>query len=160
MRDEKNKKNAEKSSKTINDKKIDDKKQPIDFNEIKRKKSLKVIIFVITVFFFTYLFVSQSLTVVQLRYQMSEMKEELIEFENENKILEEKIEKITTDQFIEEQARNRLGMIKTGEVPIKIIEKDITEQQKVSVIEPKEKIGIYLKDWYVQIEEWINYIKK
>lgn len=127
-------------------------------NNIRQNSSFKAIFFIIIVIFFTYLFIAQSLTVVQLRYQMSEMQEQLVEKENDNKLLVEQVEKKTTDQYIEETARDRLGMVKSNEVPIKITETNgIVEK---APLESKEKIGIYMKDWYFELKEYIEVMKK
>lgn len=129
------------------------------FNELRQNSSFKAIFFIVIVIFFTYLFIAQSLTVVQLRYQMGEMQAQLVEKENDNKLLVEQIEKKTTDQYIEETARDRLGMVKSNEVPVKIIESKMKEVE-VAAIEPKEKIGIYMKDWYLELKEYIDYLKR
>lgn len=128
-------------------------------NDLRQNSSFKAIFFIVVVIFFTYLFIAQSLTVVQLRYQMADMQAELIDKENDNKILVEQIEKKTTDQYIEETARSQLGMVKSDEVPVKVIEKEKKVVKKARV-EPKDKIGIYMKDWYVELEEYMNFLKK
>lgn len=129
------------------------------FNELRQSSSFKAIFFIVIVIFFTYLFIAQSLTVVQLRYQMGEMQTKLVEKENDNKILVEQIEKKTTDQYIEEIAKERLGMVKSNEVPIKVIEQE-QKKMKETVIEPNEKIGIYMKDWYLELEAYIGFLKQ
>lgn len=130
-----------------------------NMNELKQNSSFKAIFFIVVVIFFTYLFIAQSLTVVQLRYQMADIQAELIDKENDNKILVEQIEKKTTDQYIEETARTQLGMVKSDEVPVKVIEKE-KKTEKVARVEPKDKVGIYMKDWYVEMEEYMNFLKK
>jgi len=119
------------------------------------------LVFIVTLVFIAYLFVSQSLTVVQLRYQMSDMKEESVQLENENKLLQEKIERMSTDQYVEEQAREKLGMVKSKEAPIKVVEEEKQPKavQKETKLEPKEKIGIYMKDWYLALEDWVQHLK-
>lgn len=132
---------------------------PMKINELRQNSSFKAIFFIVIVIFFTYLFIAQSLTVVQLRYQMADMQTMLTDQENQNKLLVEQIEKKTTDQYIEETARTRLGMVKSNETPVKIIEKDAEKAEPVTV-EPKEKIGIYMKDWYLELKEYIDYLKQ
>lgn len=132
---------------------------PTKMNELRQNSSFKAIFFIVIVIFFTYLFIAQSLTVVQLRYQMADMQVMLTDKENENKLLVEQIEKKTTDQYIEEKARTQLGMVKSNETPVKIIEKDVEKNEPVTV-EPKEKIGIYMKDWYLELKEYIDYLKQ
>ena len=91
---------------------------PMKMNELRQNSSFKAIFFIVIAIFFTYLFIAQSLTVVQLRYQMADIQVMLTDKENENKLLMEQIEKKTTDQYIEETARTKLGMVKSNETPI------------------------------------------
>lgn len=130
-----------------------------NLNELRQNSSFKAIFFIVVVIFFTYLFIAQSLNVVQLRYQMAELNAKYQERENDNKILLEQIEKKTTDQYIEEAARKKLGMVKSDETPVKVVEIE-KEMEKEKIIEPKEKIGIYMKDWYLELEGYIGYLKK
>lgn len=132
---------------------------PTKINELRQNSSFKAIFFIVIVIFFTYLFIAQSLTVVQLRYQMADMQVKLTDKVNENKLLVEQIEKKTTDQYIEETARTQLGMVKSNETPVKIIEKDV-EKTEIATVEPKEKISIYMKDWYVELQQYIDYLKQ
>lgn len=129
------------------------------WNKIKQNTSLKTVFYIVTVLVLMFFIVYQNLTIIQLKYQMKQNNELLLEYENDNKVLTEKIEKITTDQYIEEVAREKLGMVKSKEIPIKIVEvEDWLLEEKT--MQPKEKIGVYMKDWYIKLKDWIGYLTK
>lgn len=122
--------------------------------------SMKTLSLVLLFLFLAFLNVSQSLTIVQLQYKNADLNEKMFDFQNENKVLTEKLEKVGTDQYVEEKARERLGMVKSGETPIKVYETVAEVKKEKTHLEPKDKIGIYMKDWYVKLEDWISYLKK
>lgn len=118
-------------------------------------KTIGVILIVLVLFF---IIVTQSLTIIRLRYDMAYMDEAQKEVSNQNKILTEKIQQMGTAKFIEENARTKLGMVMTGETPIKIEEKPNTSAPESSVSSEK-KVGIYLSDWYVGLEDLLTKMK-
>jgi len=122
--------------------------------------SMKTLSLVLLFLFLAFLNVSQSLTIVQLQYNNADLNEKMFDYQNENKVLTEKLEKVGTDQYVEEKARERLGMVKSGETPIKIYEAVSEVKKEKTRLEPKDKVGIYMKDWYLKLEDWISYLKK
>lgn len=124
-----------------------------------KNRSLTTIAFVVAIFVFVFLTVTQSLTIIQLRYQMSETKETSQEYENESKVLTEKLEKVGNDRYVEQKAREELGMVKSGEIPVKIYEQDKPKEFQATILEPKEKISIYMKDWYLKLQDYVGYLK-
>jgi len=127
--------------------------------QVKKNPSLKTILVVVLFLILGFLNVAQSLTVVQLQYKTADLKEKMFDYQNENKVLTEKIEKIDTDQYIEEKARKKLSMVKSGETPVKIYEKEEKQNESKGYLEPKEKVGIYMKDWYEKLEDWFSLLK-
>jgi cell division protein FtsB len=106
------------------------------------------------------LFVNQSLTIVRLRYQTSDLNSQISGLQNENKSLQEKISEIGSDKYIEEQARNKMGMVKSGELPVKVIVNDARSDLSQKELKPTEKVGIYMRDWYGGFNLWVNNSKK
>lgn len=131
------------------------------FDQLKSNSTFKAVAFILVIVFFAYLFISQSLTVVQLRYEMGEMQEEIKNLETDKKLLAEKVEQKTTDQYIEESARKKLNMVKSSEKPVQINElenKDVVAAEEK--IESKDKMSIYMTDWYAYVDQMIQDIKK
>lgn len=131
------------------------------FDQLKSNSTFKAVAFILVIVFFAYLFISQSLTVVQLRYEMGEMQEEIKNLETDKKLLAEKVEQKTTDQYIEESARKKLNMVKSSEKPVQINElenKDVIAAEEK--IESKDKMSIYMTDWYAYVDQMIQDIKK
>lgn len=119
--------------------------------------------YVISVSVLIFVIVFQSLIIVQQRYYVSELRENLFEKENRNKLLIENIEKTDSEQYIEEVARQRLGMVKSNEIPIKVEEVTLNSQERTNInkkLQSKDKIGIYMKDWYIDLENWFEESKK
>lgn len=121
-------------------------------------KKFGVVFFVLGVL----VIVMQSFNVVQLRYKMNQLNESVAFYKNENKILSESLEEQKNKIHIEEVARQDLGMVKSGEVPIKVIEESPAKKEKTEnhSVQSGEKIGIYMKDWYSKLENWIDGWKK
>lgn len=124
-----------------------------------KNSSFKTLFIVVVFLVLAFLNVRQALTIVQLQYENADLKEEMFDYQNENKVITERLEKVGTDQYIEEKAKEELGMVKSGETPIKIIE---TEDEEIDVnsLDSNDKINIYVKDWYSKLEDWVSYLKK
>lgn len=118
-------------------------------------KTIGVILIVLVLFF---IIVTQSLTIIRLRYDMAYMDDTQKEMENQNKILTEKIQQMGTERFIEENARTKLGMVMSGETPIKIEETQISNNGQETV-SAEHKVGIYLSDWYQSLEDMLGKMK-
>jgi len=123
--------------------------------------SWQSIIFVGTVSILFFVIVSQSLSVIQMRYHINELEENIMQADNENKILVEKLEKTSTEKYVEEIARERLGMVRSNETPVQV---NVTKTEKVEedshILGSKDKVGIYLKEWYMQLGKWFEKAKK
>jgi cell division protein FtsB len=129
------------------------------FKNLKNNSSAKSIVYVIVLLSLFFIIVTQSLTIIRLRYDIADNEELVNDYKNNNKILQEKIETMTTYKYIEEQAREKLGMVKTNETPV-IVMKEKEDTKKIKTLDSQEKIGIYMKDYYEQLEEWVKDIKK
>ena len=124
--------------------------------------SWQTIVFVVTVLVLFMFIVAESLTIVQMRYHINGLEDNLFEASNENKLLVEQIEKTSTERYVEQIARDKLGMVRTNEAPIQVNEVNNEEDLKNSstVLDSKDKTGIYLKEWYNKLGEWFVNSKK
>lgn len=111
------------------------------------------------ILFVLYWVVSPGIKVVQLRYQLTDMKDQMIEYKNTNKMLQEEMNKMKTNQYIEDIARTKLGMVKEGEQAVYVNEVKPEAHGKEVVLKSQEKVGIYLKEWYEQMEAWMDTLK-
>lgn len=119
--------------------------------------SWQTIIFVITVLILFLIIVFQSLSIVQMRHKLYTQEQNVFEAENEVKVLVEKLEKTSTEKYVEEIARDRLGMVRTGELPVVINEVKADDDKKEEVVlDSKDKAGIYLKEWYNELGNWFS----
>jgi cell division protein FtsB len=107
-----------------------------------------------------FVFLLNALLTIQLKFDNRELSNTILELENEVKALHQENQKSTTDEFIETQATEHLGMVKSNETPVKIkeIEPEINIQDLS--VDSNQKISIYFKDWYLQLEEWMEMAKK
>lgn len=127
---------------------------------IKKNKNLfRNVTFGVIAAFLFFTIVTEALTIIRLRYERAAVLEQISDYKNTVKGLEEKIEKMSTNRYVEEEARNRLGMVKSGETPIKVVQSEKKEYQH-EVVDTKDKMGVYVKDWYKEIEDWASVIKK
>jgi len=60
--------------------------------------------------------VRNMIRVISAQKKLDEVRERLVEFERENKELENELEKISSEFYVESQARNKLGLAREGEV--------------------------------------------
>lgn len=127
--------------------------------KMKNHPSFKTMIFVLIVIFLVFLNVFQGITLIQDRYHMNVLKEELQQAENKRDVLAEEIETYKTNQYVEDKAKNSLGMVKSGETPVKVIEEKPKQEKEAGYIEPKEKISIYMQEWYLKLEDWLKGLK-
>lgn len=133
------------------------KKRKMDLTKIKKENSsFRMILFVVIVFLLVYFFVYQGLSFVQLRYYNSQLNEELMDVKNQNELLKQDIKKIQTSQYIEETARERLGMVKSDEVPVRILEKEKKESVDSIQVKQEQKFSIYMRDWYEGLKKWFK----
>lgn len=63
-------------------------------------------------------FANQLAVMNRLKRQMNEQQEILKEVNKEKEMLEKQVKDLTSPAFIEKQARERLKMIKPGEIPV------------------------------------------
>lgn len=123
--------------------------------------SWQSIIFVGTVSILFFVIVSQSLSIIQMRYHINKLEDSVMESDNENKLLVEKLEKTSTERYVEEIAREKLGMVRSNEVPVQVnVVKNEKATEESHILDSKDKAGIYLEEWYTQLGKWFKKEKK
>lgn len=127
------------------------------FLQMKNEASFKSILITVGFLLLAAMMVNSTISNIQLRYEKSDLQNQVVELQNQDKSDEQKLEQASTKSYIEEQARQQLGMVKSNEVPIKIVEKQ-TDFETVDKLKPSEKFGVYMKDWYSSIEKWITHL--
>lgn len=102
-------------------------------------------------------FLLNVLSTVQLKFENTELKTEIAELENRVKGARQDLEQATTDAYIEEQATQRLGMVKSNEIPVKVFVETKAENKRE--VQKEEKVRIYLKEWYNDMKLWLKQLK-
>lgn len=95
---------------------------------------------------------------IQLRYENSALKDEIFELENLILSANQEIEKTKSDIHIHKVATERLGLVKSGEVPIKINvnEPDEEVDGKEEEKNDGDKLEIYMAEWYKSLTDVIK----
>jgi cell division protein FtsB len=126
----------------------------------KKMFSFRVVL-IAFVLILVFILVTQSLTIIQLRYKTNDLNEQMLDYQNKSKLLTEKLEQVGTEKYVEEIARTKLGMTKSGETPVKImLTTPEIQDQAFEAVSNNHKVGIYLRDWYVKVKEWVKGSKK
>lgn len=120
----------------------------------------KGLIVVVISMVFGFLFLWNVLFTIQLKFDNRELTTTILELENEVKALDQENQKSTTDAFIEQQAIERLGMVRSHETPVIVHEVEPRINLQEEKVASNEKISVYLKDWYGQLQTWMKEAKK
>lgn len=95
---------------------------------------------------------------IQLRYQNEELENKIFELENMLLSAEEDLELANTDVHIHKVATERLGLVKTGELPVNVIVEN--KEEEAEEMEPnqeqKKKFEVYLTEWYRELTNLFN----
>lgn len=87
--------------------------------EKKRIKWSRVLLLIFLVYF-VYTFTVQQLKINDLKRQEMELSREIERLSAERAELQKEIELLNTDSYIEELARDQLGLVKPGEILYKV----------------------------------------
>ncbi|CAB1254668.1 septum formation initiator family protein [Clostridium sp. WLY-B-L2] len=85
---------------------------------LKIKVKWKNIFFLLLVLYIGYIFVSQQITMQNIKKQIVERKTEEQKLKVKNQKLQDEIKMSASDIYIEKLAREKLGLIKQGETPV------------------------------------------
>jgi cell division protein FtsB len=117
----------------------------------------KAYVFTIGISFVIFMFMLNSLFTIQLKIENASQNETISELENRLKSAKQENQKLQTDIYIEQEATERLSMVKSSEMPIKVIEykeEETGEKEKDKMNE--EKTSIYLTEWYDLVKEKVK----
>lgn len=89
----------------------------------------KKIFFLLIILYVVYIFVSQQITMYNIKKQITERKVEEIRMKQKNQKLQDEVKMSTSDAYIEKLAREKLGLINEGETPV--IDKKINSHQYI-----------------------------
>ncbi len=87
----------------------------------------------------------QVLTTIQNSQRLSSAQDRLKAVDDENARLGQEIKKLSSDQYVEEQARNQLGLAKPGETIVVIPSDQNHKNQGKAKLEPTGD----LPNWYL-----------
>ncbi|MED2737563.1 septum formation initiator family protein [Bacillus toyonensis] len=120
-------------------------------------KENKTYTYIAIAFLIAFAFLLNVLFTIQLKFENRELNNQIAELDNRLKGSKQELQQAKTDAYIEKQATERLGMVKSGDTPIKIyIENEEEETKKKDNGENQDKVRIYVKDWYEQMSDWVN----
>ncbi|MCK1999991.1 septum formation initiator family protein [[Brevibacterium] frigoritolerans] len=121
-------------------------------------KENKPYTYLLIAFFIGFAFLLNVLFTIQLKFENRELNNEIAELENRIKGAKQELQQAKTDSYIEKQATQRLGMVKSGDTPVKIYVDGQEEamDEKSDEKTKQDKIRIYLKDWYDQMKIWVK----
>lgn len=85
---------------------------------MRKKFKLKYLIIGVVVINLCVLFINQQLTMNRIQAKIQDKTEETQKIESENQKLQSEIKTSQSDEYSEKLAREKLGLIKQGEVPV------------------------------------------
>lgn len=83
-----------------------------------KKFKWKNIIFILILFYAGYVFINQQIAIHKIKNEIAQKKLEEQKVKNKNKKLQDEVKMSESDVYIEKLARERLGLIKQGEIPV------------------------------------------
>ncbi|MCG0275807.1 MAG: septum formation initiator family protein [Thermosediminibacteraceae bacterium] len=87
----------------------------------KKRIRLGRLLIILFLIYFVYTFTVQQFKINELRRQELELSREMSRLIEERKKLEKEIELLNTESYIEELARDQLGLVKPGEIIYKVL---------------------------------------
>lgn len=109
------------------------------------RKKIGIASIIIIVLFIAYNLIGQIIVAVSSSERLSEAAEELYQMEVKNKELKKILSEIKSTDFIEKQARDKLGLAKEGEtvviIPQEALERVLGESKRIENIELPNWLG-------------------
>ncbi len=112
------------------------------------KKKLILILLSIVVLIFSYNIIGQIANALRAEGRFQDTIEKLHKLEVKNKELKSKLDEIKTPEFIEKEARNKLGLTKEGETLV------IIPQEKIDAV-----LGLTKKIEEIKLPNWLGWFK-
>ena len=85
---------------------------------MKKKLNLGRLFIVLFMVFSCYTLIAQQFTIYNIEVQSENEKQQLLKLEEKNQKLQDEVKMSKTDMYIEKLARERLELIKKGEIPV------------------------------------------
>ena len=82
----------------------------------KKPVRIKIIVFILLAVYLAYTLTTQYMVIRKSRAQEAAIRAQIEEIKKENERLREELERMQSDEYIEKVARERLGLIKSGEI--------------------------------------------
>lgn len=109
------------------------------------RKKIGIVAIIIVILFITYNLIGQIIAAVSSSERLSQAAEELYQLEAKNKELKKTLSEVKSTDFIEKQARDKLGLIKEGEtiviIPNEALERVLGESKKLEEIKLPNWLG-------------------
>lgn len=99
---------------------------------------MKKIIFIAIILLLVVLIRNIFISIIKLEENakvLTNLKEEVLAQENEKKLLQERLKYVQTDEFVKEQAREKLGMVQIGETVI-ILSEEQKQENTTEAVKP------------------------
>jgi cell division protein FtsB len=125
---------------------------------VKWFKNNKTYTYLFIAFIVGFAFLMNVLFTIQLKFENSSLQNDISDLNNRLKGAKQELQQARTDAYIEQEATQRLGMVKSGDTPVKIYVTNNNQEEKNKSAEDikQDKTKIYLKDWYDQMKKWAN----
>jgi cell division protein FtsB len=83
-------------------------------------KKKKIIFWAVVALFFGVIFIKQQISIIKLSKQYVSYKDQLSKLQFQSSQLNEQLKQSTKENFIERLAREKLGLVKPGEIIFKV----------------------------------------
>lgn len=85
---------------------------------MKKNKKIKSILIFLVVLYLVYTFVRQQITINNMEKELMDRQNKYDQLVDKNLNLKDELELSKSDSYLEKLARERLGLIKRGEIPV------------------------------------------
>lgn len=85
---------------------------------MKKNVNFKKVVFFLLLIYAGYIFVSQQIIIGNIKKQVIQRKTELENLQEKNQKLQDEVKMSKSDSYIEKLAREKLNLIKEGEIPV------------------------------------------
>lgn len=85
---------------------------------MKKNVNFKKIVFFLLFIYAGYIFVNQQIIIGNIKKQVIQRKTELESLQEKNQKLQDEVKMSKSDSYIEKLAREKLNLIKEGEIPV------------------------------------------
>lgn len=119
----------------------------------------KIYFYTIAIVIVAFSFLVNVIFTIQLKYDNTALNDEIFELENRLKSTHQELEKSKTDIYIHQEATERLGLVESDELPVKItiVDNDDEGENKKEEVDMKDqKLEVFLQEWYADLKQITN----